>query len=203
MQMYVYNTECIPHKRGRSALPDYLTLVNKKFRLPDDWLDSIELVAAKNAMNEDFQLERVTMKQFLALRDTLLEEGIDVEVESAYRSVEEQTVLWAEFERDYGLDYCRNYVAVPGYSEHHMGLALDICFVRDGKVLDDDAPDKTALFERVHAVMPEFGFILRYMQGKEAVTGYGYEPWHLRYVGTEAAKEITAREITLEEYLKS
>ena len=179
----------------------YLTLVSKTHRLPEDWLDRIRLVSAKNAMRETFQLEEETLRQFLRLRRKLLDEGIDMEAESAYRSIEAQTNLWAEFERDCGLAYCQQFVAVPGYSEHHMGLAVDICFVRDGKVLEDHAPGKEALFARVHAVMPEYGFILRYMAGKEAVTGYGYEPWHLRYVGIEAAKEIAARGLALEEYL--
>ena len=179
----------------------YLTLVSKTHRLPEDWLDRIRLVSAKNAMRETFQLEEETLRQFLRLRRRLLDEGIDMEAESAYRSIEAQTNLWAEFERDCGLAYCQQFVAVPGYSEHHMGFAFDICFVRDGKVLEDHAPGKEALFARVHAVMPEYGFILRYMAGKEAVTGYGYEPWHLRYVGIEAAKEIAARGLALEEYL--
>ena len=183
-----------------AIMKKYLTLVNKTHRLPEDWMERITLISAKNAMNETYQLERETLKQFLALRDSLLIENIDIEVESAFRSIEEQTRLWAEFEKEYGLAYCEQYVAVPGYSEHHMGLAVDICFVKDGRVMEEHAPGKEALFARVHSVMPEFGFILRYPAGKETVTGYGYEPWHLRYVGAEAAKDITARGITLEEY---
>ena len=183
-----------------AIMKKYLTLVNKTHRLPEDWMERITLISAKNAMNETYQLERETLKQFLALRDSLLIENIDIEVESAFRSIEEQTRLWAEFEKEYGLAYCEQYVAVPGNSEHHMGLAVDICFVIDGQVMEEHAPGKEALFARVHAAMPEYGFILRYPVGKEAVTGYGYEPWHLRYVGAEAAKEITAREIALEEY---
>ena len=195
MKAYEYNT-----REEATAMTNYLTIVNKIHRLPEDWLESITLVSAKNAMREAYQLESETMKQFLALRDSLLNEKIDIEAESAFRSIEEQTKLWAEFERDYGLSYCEQYVAMPGYSEHHMGLAVDICFVRDGQVMEEHAPGKEALFARVHAIMPEFGFILRYPAGKETVTGYGYEPWHLRYVGAEAAKKITAREIALEEY---
>ncbi len=185
-----------------AAMKLYLTLVNKTHRLPEDWPERITLVSAKNAMHETYQLESETLKHFLALRDSLLNDNIGIEVESAYRSVEEQKELWAEFEKDYGMTYCEQFVAVPGYSEHHMGLAVDICFVQDGQVMEEHAPGKEAMFDRVHAVMPEYGFILRYPLGKELITGYGYEPWHLRYVGAEAAKEIAARGITLEEYLK-
>ena len=178
-----------------------LTLINKTHRLPDDWLDHVALVSARNMLNEEYRLEKETLNQFYALRDRLLDEGITVDVESAYRSVQEQEALWAEFEKEYGVEYCHKYVAVPGYSEHHMGLAIDICFVENGEPLGDDAPGKEALFARVHALMPEFGFILRYPAGKEKITGYACEPWHLRYVGAEAARLIAARGITLEEYL--
>ncbi len=178
-----------------------LTLVNKTHRLPEDWLDHIALVSARNMMNEPYRLEKETLNQFCALRDRLLDEGITVDVESAYRSVQEQEALWAEFEKEYGLEYCHAYVAVPGFSEHHMGLAVDIRLIRDGSVVKDGAPGKEALFARVHTIMPEFGFILRYPAGKEKITGYACEPWHLRYVGAEAARIIAARGITLEEYL--
>ena len=60
----------------------------------------------------------------------------------------------------------------------------------------------TDVWAKIHAKLAEFGFILRYLEGKEAITGYGYEPWHIRYVGSsEIAKEITDKGITLEEYL--
>ena len=179
-----------------------LTLVNKNHPLPGDWAEKTELVSGKNVLQQEYRLEKETMKQFLALRDRLLGEGIEIDVESAYRSVEKQAEVWAEFERDCGLEYCRRYVAAPGCSEHHTGLALDICFVRDGAVMEGESAEKDALFARVHAVMPAYGFILRYLPGKEAITGYAYEPWHLRYVGVESAKEIAGKGWTLEEYLE-
>ena len=81
------------------------------------------------------------------------------------------------------------YVAVPGYSEHHTGLALDLYL------------ESMDVWAKIHAKLPEFGFILRYPEGKEDITGYAYEPWHVRYVGMDTAEEITSRGITLEEYL--
>ena len=179
----------------------YLTLVNKTHPLPKDWLDGIELVTARNILNEAYRLEKETMAQYCALRDRMLEEGIQIDVESAYRSVGEQEALWAEYEKAYGVEYCQNYVAVPGYSEHHMGLAIDICFIQNGKVMGDETPGKDAFFARLHTIMPEYGFILRYLPGKETITGYACEPWHLRYVGVQAARLIMARRISLEEYL--
>ena len=133
----------------------------------------------------------------------MLSEGIDIELDSTYRSVQRQEELWAEFEEKYGLEYCQKYVAVPGYSEHHTGLAIDVCLIKDGEVIDDNDAmiAETEIFAKVHEKLADYGFILRYPEGREDVTGYSYEPWHFRYVGEEAAKEITEQGITLEEYL--
>lgn len=182
----------------------YLTLVNKTHKLPDDWTDRIELVTGKNSMDEEFTVEKEALAHYEDLREALLKEDVDIELDSTYRSVEEQEELWKEFEKEYGEDYCKKYVAVPGYSEHHTGLAIDVCLIKDGKVIDDN--DKMIaekeIFAKVHKALPEYGFILRYLPGdKEKITGYSYEPWHLRYVGKDAAKEIAEKGITLEEYL--
>jgi D-alanyl-D-alanine carboxypeptidase len=90
-------------------------------------------------------------------------------------------------------------VAIPGTSEHNLGLAVDIC-AEDYQVLDDaqaDTPEQQWLMEHC----ADYGFILRYPQGKEDQTGIIWEPWHYRYVGVEAAQEITSSGLCLEEYL--
>ena len=181
----------------------YLVLVNKKHKLPDNWEDLIELVTAKNSLSREFQVEWAALKHFEALRKKLLEEGIDIELDSTYRSVKAQEELWEEFEKTYGREYCEKYVAVPGFSEHHTGLAIDVCLIKDGKVIDDNDEmiAEKEIFAKVHSHLADYGFILRYMEGKESITGYSYEPWHFRYVGKQVAKEIKKRNITLEEYL--
>ena len=77
--------------------------------------------------------------------------------------------------------------------------------MKDGEAINDNDTmlAETELFKKVHELIPEYGFILRYPEGKESITGYAYEPWHLRYVGVDVAKEITEKDITLEEYLES
>ena len=189
-------------------LPDdvRLVLVNKQFALPEDWTDRIELVTASNEIEGDereFQVEKEALEHFNALRDELLEEGIDIELDSTYRSVERQKEIWDEFEKDQGVEYCRKYVAVPGYSEHHTGLAIDVCLVKDGEVIDDndDMIAEEEIFSKVHELLAKHGFILRYLKGMEPVTGYAYEPWHFRYVGVQDAESITDGGLTLEEYL--
>ena len=181
----------------------YLLLVNKKHKLPDDWVEKVELITARNILGREFLVERKTLEQFEALRIKLLEEGINIELDSTYRSVQRQQEIWDEFEKEYGIDYCRKYVAIPGYSEHHTGLVVDVCLIKDGIVIDDndDMIAEREIFAKVHERLADYGFILRYLEGKEDITGYSYEPWHLRYVGIEIAKEIKEKGITLEEYL--
>ena len=105
----------------------------------------------------------------------------------------------------YGEEYTKNTVAVPGYSEHHTGLALDLYFILDGTTVyyNEDLVRYPEVWAKIHAKLADYGFILRYLEGKEDITGYSYEPWHIRYIDDVAlAKEITARGITLEEYLE-
>ncbi len=182
----------------------YLVLVNKTHQLPDDWISNIQLDTAKNASGEELQIERETCSQFLLLKNELQKQGIQIEPDSAYRSVEDQQALWDYFTETYSEEYARTYAAVPGYSEHHTGLAVDIYLIKDGKEIreNDDMLAEKEIFAKIHAIMPEYGFILRYPEGKEDITGYTYEPWHLRFVGSpKIAKEITVGNFTLEEYL--
>ena len=197
---YIY-TLYEPNQANNNDL--YLLLVNKKHKLPEDWIDKIELITTQNSLGRAFEVERVTLEQFEALREKLLEEGINIELDSTYRSVKRQEELWAEFERIYGREYCEKYVAVPGYSEHHTGLVVDVLLIKDGKVIDDNDEmiAEKEIFAKVHSHLAEYGFILRYLEGKEDITGYAYEPWHLRYVGLEVAKKIEEQKWVLEEYL--
>ena len=186
---------------------NYLILVNKNHKLPDDYESKVNLINVKNNIPKDdrtFQLEKVTHDYFVKLREKLLEEyNITIELDSAYRSVARQQEIWDEFVEKYGLNYTEKYVAKPGYSEHHTGLALDICLVVNGTVIDDNEEmiKQKEIFEKIHKKLSEYGFILRYLQGKESITGYNYEPWHIRYIGVDVATEIHSRGITLEEYL--
>lgn len=195
---------------------DYLVLVNKANKLPDDWESNVILEDAKNTipegvtLNEDndylesdvFQVETKALSAFRALQADLEKDGIIILLDSTYRSVARQEELWAEFEKEYGLEYCQQYVAVPGYSEHHTGLAIDVCLVKDGVIINDNDQmiAEKEIFAEIHKRLADFGFILRYPEGKDEITGYSYEPWHFRYVGVEAAKMLNERGLTLDEY---
>ena len=184
---------------------DYLVLVNKQNKLPDNWEEVVELVTVKNAWDEDIQVEKEAYEKFKELKSALEKDGVIIELDSVYRSVKRQQELWDEFTIKYGEDYVKKYVAVPGYSEHHTGLAIDICLRKDGELIyeNDDMIAEKEIFSKIHAKLSDYGFILRYLEGRDDITGYSYEPWHLRYVGsTKIAKEIMSKDITLEEYLK-
>ena len=199
------NSLNLSQKLQQSQTSDiYLTLVNKENKLPDDWTDKVDLINVRNSNGRQFQVEVVALQHFEALREKLFEQGIDIELDSTYRSVQRQEELWEEFKRMYGEEYCKKYVSVPGFSEHHTGLAIDICLIKDGRIIDDNDEmiSEVETFSKVHEKLADYGFILRYPKGKEDITGYSYEPWHLRYVGQEVAKYIYQKNFTLEEYLK-
>lgn len=138
-------------------------------------------------------------------------EGLDFWVCSAYRTMEKQTSLYENkvkrLMQEKGISYEQAYeeagntVAYPGTSEHQLGLAVDIV-ARDYQQLDDkqaNTDEAKWLKEHCH----EYGFILRYPLDKTEETGIIFEPWHYRYVGKEAAKEIMEQGICLEEYLEN
>lgn len=185
---------------------DYLVLVNKQNKLPNDWEEKVELVEVKNAYDEDIKVEKKAYEKYLELKEDLAKDGITIELDSAYRSVKRQQELWDEWSNDpeKGPEYVKKYVAVPGTSEHHTGLALDICLRINGKLVyeNEDMIAETEIFSKIHAKIAKYGFILRYPEGKEDSTGYSYEPWHFRYIDSpEIAKEIMDSGLTFEEYL--
>ena len=185
----------------------YLVLVNKKHPLPDDWESKVQIDRVQNSLGEELQIEHRTYENFLKLREALLREGVQVELDSVYRSVAEQQAIWDEWSADpeLGEEYCQQYLAVPGFSEHHTGLAVDIFIMKNGEEIrdNDDMIADVEDFAKVHALLAEYGFILRYPQGKDDITGYAYEPWHLRYIDdTRIAREIQQNGLTLEEYLE-
>ena len=183
---------------------DYLVLVNKQNKISDDYINGIELVDIVRTDGEVMKLEKKTCEAYWKLHDELLKDGIEIGVDSSYRSIERQKKVMAEFIEEYGEEYARKTVADPGTSEHHTALAVDIVPKINGEwVLEnEDMMKETEIFAKIHARLSKFGFILRYPKGKEDITGQDYEPWHLRYVGEKVAKEIYDNQITLEEYLE-
>ena len=176
----------------------YLTLVNRAHPLARRPAPE-ELVPALPG-SPDVLLLRPAAR---ALRALLADIGAGEAIVpvSGWRSREEQEALWEGSLRDHGLAFTETYVARPGCSEHETGLAIDLGENVPGlDFIRPSFPDH-GICGRCRARAADFGFLLRYPRGKEAVTGIGWEPWHFRYVGTPWAREIAGRGLTLEEYL--
>jgi len=194
---------------GASSAPaqsqgiDYLALVNKLNPLPDGWERALETVHFTNTVGDDVEVEAKAYDAYLELKADLEREGVYVDLDSARRSVAEQQRILDDFIEKYGADYAKKTVATPGYSEHHTGLALDLYLIIDGEDVteNEDMMEHPEVWGKIHAKLADHGFILRYLEGDEHITGYGYEPWHIRYIGdADIAREIAGAGITFEEY---
>ena len=184
---------------------DYLVLVNKENKLPDNWEEIAELVEVKNSFGKFLKIEKETLEKFNELKTDLLKEWVDIELDSAYRSFSIQNEFFDKFKEEYGKEYASKYAAPAGYSEHHTWLAIDICLKKEnGEIISENHEMIVELwvFDRVHKKIVDYGFIVRYPDGKDSITWYSYEPRHLRYIwDVDIAKEIMENWLTLEEYL--
>ena len=176
-------------------MTDYLILVNSQHPIPPDFRETVDLVEIRNDRGTCFLLERETAAHYKALKAYLQEkEGILVDLDSAYRDEASQQRIWDEFTATFGSAYAEKYAAIPGTSEHHTGLALDVCLIKEGRVIDDndEMNAETEIFDRIYPHLARFGFIHRYK----------HECWHYRYVGgKETARKIAETGCSLEEYL--
>lgn len=185
-------------------LPWYLTLVNFEHPLEEDFVPT-ELSEIDNGYEADSRIADAA-KQMLA---DAYEENVRIIALSAYRDYEYQMDLFEnkvqrlQKENGYSVSKAREeaatVVAYPGTSEHQLGLALDLVDARHTAL--DESQENTAAYQWLCEHCDEYGFIVRYPNGKTDITGIIYEPWHFRYVGKEAAKVIMENDLTLEEYL--
>lgn len=179
-----------------------LLLVNAWHKLPEDY--HVELKTLANGLQVDARI----YDDLNAMLTDCREAGLEPIVCSAYRTEDTQTRLYrnkvsrllsAGWSRDTVEQEAARWVAPPGTSEHQTGLALDIVSA-DYQLLDEQQA-QTPEQQWLMAHCWEYGFVLRYPTDKCAVTGIGYEPWHYRYVGKEAAREMQQKGLCLEEYL--
>ena len=180
---------------------DLMVLINKYHGSVPNY-EPIDMVPIDPAMAtwDDLEMKSEAYDAYLEMYEDAKEEGFDLKICSAYRSYETQKELYNNALANYDPEFAHMYSAYPGRSEHHTGYAIDITSASMGWSLTQDFadyPDGKWLDEHCQ----DYGFILRYLKGAEDITGYMYEPWHFRYVGKEAAKEIMEKGITFEEYL--
>ena len=200
------DTETKATEAAKTSSIDYMAIVNKTHKLPDNWEKNLKTVKMTNSIKDKVEVEKKAYDAYLKLKADLEKEDIYVDLDSARRSVKEQQRIMDEFTEEYGADYAAKTVAKPGYSEHHTGLALDLYLIVDGKdvVENEDMIKYTDIWAKIHEKLADYGFILRYLDGAEHITGYGYEPWHIRYIDDiDKAKESTSKGGTFEEYLEA
>ena len=175
-----------------------LIVVNRWNEIPEDY--SVELTKLSNGQKIDSRIYPALQEMFDAARA----EGIYPIVREGYRTTEEQQEILDDkiqayinegYSKRRAEKTAKEWVALPGTSEHQLGIAVDI-----------NADKSKCTNEEVYEWLAEnaykYGFILRYPVGKQEITGTSYEPWHYRYVGIEAAQEIYELGICLEEYFE-
>lgn len=177
-----------------------LTLVKKGFYLPEDY--EPELVDPEIPVAPDCQNSKMTKETSAALTkmyEAAKKEGLELVLNSAYRSYQTQVETMADFVKRYNTQYANEYVAQPGASEHQTGLGIDLTAqsVVEGKRITFGDTDE---YKWVIKNCSKYGFIIRFEDGTDGITGIAHEPWHLRYVGEDVAKEIVEKGWTFEEY---
>ena len=179
-----------------------LILVNSENTLLENY--AVELAQLENEQAVDARIAGDLEKMLADARA----EGLSPVICSSYRTGQLQQTLYSNkvarlLEEGYSQEEAQTeaarWVARPGTSEHQLGLAVDIV-AQSYPVLDagqEDTPEQQWLLENAY----RYGFVLRYPEGKSHITGIGYEPWHYRYVGREAAEQMYWNDLCLEEYL--
>lgn len=186
------------------AKPESLTvLVNKQFALPSSY-EPTDLVYPDIPFTFAEKIEKRKMRTAAAEAIEKLvagakKDGVSLAGVSAYRSYATQKSLFQRYVAKDGEEKAKTYSAVPGTSEHETGLAIDVSG-SDGKCAAEDCFGGTKEANWLEKHAQEYGFIIRYPKGKEKITGYQYEPWHIRYVGVDTAKDMVAKKMTMEEY---
>jgi D-alanyl-D-alanine carboxypeptidase len=180
-----------------------LVLVNKEHPLPADY-EPNDLVEPQVPFSFDEKVQKRLMRKEAAraleeLFEASEKEGLSLYAVSGYRSYERQEAIFAYNASLHGEEKANQFSARPGESEHQTGLAMDVSSPAVQFDLIEafaDTPEGRWLEENA----ARFGFIIRYPKDKTHITQYQYEPWHLRYVGKEAAQEMAAKHLTLEEH---
>ncbi len=182
---------------------EYLILVNKTHPLPQDYWpeDMVQVEYRVTGFGKETGWMRPVASEALSkLIEAADAEGYKIAVRTAFRSYDYQKNLFNSYAAREGEAKANRYSARPGESEHQSGLCCDVSSPSVSWQLSyqyGETAEGKWLYDHAH----EFGYIVRYLQEKEDITGYVYEPWHIRYVGVEHATAMWEQNLTLEEYL--
>jgi len=168
-------------------------VVNKKHKLPDNYAPTLTAVAGG-------QMRPEAASELRKLLNAATATGIKLMIISSYRSFNTQVSTYDGWVTQYGQTRADTFSARPGFSEHQTGLGVDLGNNDGSCALEICFGDSTAgLWLASNA--SNYGFIIRYPEGKEAETGYQYEPWHIRYLGVDTAKDVVETGKTFDQYM--
>lgn len=177
-----------------------LMLVNKYTKLSEDYIPkNLVSVSRTYSWGEEGSIQVIdyVYEAFLEMAKAAKEEGHSLMINSAYRSYISQKEVYETYEKSYGKDYADSIAARPGFSEHQSGYSLDIfSLASSSQTTFKDSDTYNWLINNCY----KFGFILRYPESKENITGFNFESWHYRFVGSEAATFISNNNLTFDEY---
>ncbi|MGF2716768.1 M15 family metallopeptidase, partial [Bacillus cereus] len=192
----------VPQGLERQNANDIEVVVNKKNKLPDNYKPKDLVVPnvsfAYEGVEEKSHLRKEASNSLEKLFELAKKDGIQLNAVSGFRSAEYQTKVYNRNVKQDGKEYADKFSAKPGHSEHQTGLSIDVSSkAYNNKLEQGFANTKEGKWLESNA--HKTGFIIRYPKGKEDITGYSYEPWHIRYVG-DIAEDIYNKGLTLEEY---
>ena len=162
--------------------------------------ENLRPIPATYSLNDQSVTEMV-LPHLVDMLDAALAEGHMLVVVSSYRSYEQQEGIYQYHVNTYGIDEASRVSARAGHSEHQLGTTVDFSSAAVGFELVEafgQTPEGRWLAANAH----KYGFVLSYPEGKEAITGYAYEPWHFRWVGKDVAPQVLASALTLGEFLR-
>ena len=192
--------ESVRQMEDQLSLGGNLFLVNKEYMIGADYVPD-DLVMPDVKKSSSAVLMRKEAAQALEeMFAAAKEEKITLVAVSGYRSYQTQRAIYNRRRKAAGKAHVERFVAVPGASEHQLGLAMDVSRSKTAGLKASFGKTKEGIWLAENCY--RFGFILRYRQEWEDVTGYGYEPWHIRYVGKEHALRIRELDVPLEEYVE-
>ncbi|MGN0734897.1 MAG: D-alanyl-D-alanine carboxypeptidase family protein [Anaerovoracaceae bacterium] len=180
---------------------DLLVVVNKYHAVSKNYKPK-DLVTIDDRYGtwKNMELKSEAYEAYKKLYKDAAAQGFELKLCSAMRTYETQKTLYTNAVKNKGRETANIRSAYPGRSEHHTGLAIDVTSASMGWGLTQDFADYPD-GQWINEHCQEYGFIIRYPKGKTDITGYAYEPWHLRYVGVDAATYIMENGLTLEEYM--
>lgn len=184
-----------------AAMPDKnidgtLFLVNRSHLISDSYVPEIRKTNL-TGLSQSMRLDAADALE--KLFDAAKADGIRLSTVSGYRSYSKQNTIYERKVASAGVEVADSYVALPGSSEHQLGLAMDVSKATSSSLSSKFGTTAEGKWVAENAHL--YGFIVRYQEGMEDITGYAYEPWHLRYVGKEYAQVVYESGLPLELYV--